>query len=105
MECCHHGAEKVGGMPGMAGSAMFNFGKGYGNLEMALIALEIKTTLTSPQAWQKTFMIGTKSKQTTTQWKNKLKALAQQIFPQLKVTLINADALLILEYFRKLNLK
>lgn len=97
--------EKVGGMPKMGGSSMFNFGKGYGYLEMALIALEIKTTLTSPQAWQKTFMIGTKSKLSTTEWKNKLKALAQQLFPHLKVTLGNADALLILEYARKLNLK
>lgn len=90
--------EKVGGMPKMGGSSMFNFGKGYGYLEMALIANEIKTTTVSPQAWQKTFLIGTKSKLSTTEWKNKLKAKAQQLYPSLKVTLGNADALLILEY-------
>ena len=37
--------EKVGGLPGMGGSAMFNFGKGYGHIEMALLANKIKTCL------------------------------------------------------------
>jgi len=95
--------EKVGGMPKMGGSSMFNFGQGYGHIEMALIANEIKTTTTSPQAWQKTMLIGTKSKLSTTEWKNKLKAKAQQLYPHIKVTLANADALLILEY--AINLK
>ena len=95
--------EKVGGMPKMGGSSMFNFGQGYGYIEMALIANEIKTTTTSPQAWQKTMLIGTKSKLSTTEWKNKLKAKAQQLYPHIKVTLANADALLILEY--AINLK
>lgn len=95
--------EKVGGMPKMGGSSMFNFGQGYGHIEMALIANEIKTTTTSPQAWQKTMLIGTKSKLSTTEWKNKLKAKAQQLYPHLKVTLGNADALLILEYAKNLK--
>lgn len=94
--------EKVAGRPGMGGAAMFNFGKGYGHLEMALIALEIKTTTLSPQKWQKTMLIGTGSGLSKTEWKNKLKAKAQQLFPSLKVTLWNADALLILEYARNL---
>ena len=34
--------EKVGGMPGQGGSAMFNFGKGFGHLEMALMALKCR---------------------------------------------------------------
>lgn len=95
--------EKVGGRPGMGGSPMFNFGKGYGHLEMALLALEIKTITISPQAWQKTFNVGTKGKSSTTEWKNKLKAKAQQLFPSLKVTLWSADALLIGEYARNLK--
>jgi len=36
-------------------------------------------------------------------WKNKLKSLAQQRYPQLDVTLKNCDALLILEVARKLE--
>lgn len=95
--------EKVGGMPGNGGSRMFNFGQGYGYIEMALIALEIKTTTVSSQAWQKTFLIGTKSKMSTTEWKNKLKGKAQQLYPSLRVTLGNADALLILEYAKNLR--
>lgn len=94
--------EKVGGLPGMGGSPMFNFGQGYGHIEMALIALEIPTTTVSPQKWQKSLLIGTKSKQSTTEWKNKLKGKAQQLFPYLKVTLGNADALLIAYYYKNL---
>lgn len=91
--------EKVGGIPGSGGaSAMFNFGKGYGHLEMALIACKIPFVTVTPQMWMKFFQLGTKGKMTGTQWKNKLKAKSQQLFPNVKVTLINADALLIMRY-------
>lgn len=93
--------EKVGGMPGMTGSGMFNFGKGYGYLELSLLALGIKTYSVTPQKWQKEYSLGnTKSggKLTTTQWKNVLKAKSQQLFPKVKVFLWSSDALLIAEY-------
>lgn len=90
--------EKVQGLPGMGGSPMFNFGKGFGYLEMALIALNIRTVTVTPQKWQKHFQVGTKGKLSTTQWKNKLKAKAQQLRPNHKVFLWNADAILITEY-------
>lgn len=51
-----------------------------------------------PQTWQKPLDIGTKRGQTGTVWKNKLKDAAQERFPNIKVTLANADALLILHY-------
>lgn len=93
--------EKVGGLPGMGGSAMFNFGKGYGHIEMALLANKIKTVTVTPQQWQKTLQLGTKGNKSTTEWKNKLKAKAQQLYPQVdKITLATSDALLILEYAR-----
>lgn len=63
-----------------------------------LMALDIPVVLTRPQDWQKAFHIG-KSKDRT-EHKNKLKAEAQRRFPHLKVTLANADALLILEAAR-----
>lgn len=97
--------EKVQGLPKMGGSPMFNFGQGYGHLEMALIALGIKTVTTRPQEWQKAFSIGTKGKSSTTEWKNKLKAKAQMLYPDIKVTLWNADALLIGEWARNLRNK
>lgn len=91
--------EKVGGMPGQGGSAMFNFGKGFGQLEMALIALKIPTTEVSPQRWQKTIHVGNQRDKTKTEWKNKLKARAEQLFPYVgKITLAKSDALLIMQY-------
>jgi len=92
--------EKVQGLPGMAGSAMFNFGKNYGYLEMALLARKIKTVTVTPQVWQKALQLGTKGGRSGTQWKNHLKAKAQQLFPNQKITLKTADALLLLEYAR-----
>lgn len=91
--------EEVGGYAGgegAPGSAMFNFGRGYGNLEGALAALRVPVHLVRPQKWQKALGLGTKAGLTKTQWKNKLKAKAQQLHPHLKVTLSTADALLIL---------
>lgn len=95
--------ERVGGMPGNGGSAMFNFGKGYGHLQMALIALEIPTEDITPNKWEKMYQLGSSGKFGKTEWKNKLKAKAQQLFPSLgkKITLATCDALLIAEYGRR----
>ena len=91
--------EKVGGMPGQGGSAMFNFGKGFGHLEMALIAAKIPTTEVSPQRWQKFIHVGNQRDKTKSEWKNKLKARAEQLFPYVgKITLAKSDALLIMKY-------
>lgn len=98
--------ERVGGMPGNGGSAMFNFGKGYGHLQMALLALHIPTEDVTPNKWEKTYQLGSSGKYTKTEWKNRLKAKAQQMFSHLgkKVTLATCDALLICEYGRRRNL-
>lgn len=93
--------EKVGGMPGNGGSAMFNFGKGYGHLEMALMALKIPTESVTPQKWEKSYQLGSSRGVPKTEWKNKLKAKAQQMFPSQKITLAVCDALLIAEYGRR----
>lgn len=94
--------EKVGGIPGQGGaSSMFNFGKGFGHLEMALLCRKIPTTEVTPQKWQKALQLGTKGHKSASQWKNKLKAKAQQLYPKVpKITLATSDALLILEYAR-----
>lgn len=91
--------EKVGGIPGMGASRMFNFGKGYGNIEMALLACKIPTVAVTPQVWQKDLKVGHRRSLSKTQWKNKLKAIAQQLFPYVgKITLDTSDSLLILQY-------
>lgn len=91
--------EEVGGYAGgkgAPGSAMFNFGQGYGRLEMGLVANDFKLEKVRPQKWQKALSLGTSGGLTKTAWKNKLKGKAQELFPQIKVTLETADALLIL---------
>jgi hypothetical protein len=91
--------EHVQGIPGMGAGQMFTFGKGFGQLEMALIACKIPTVEVTPQKWQKELQLGHKGSKTTTQWKNKLKTKAQQLFPNVgKITLATSDSLLILKY-------
>ena len=92
--------EKVGGYiggPGAPGSAMFNFGRNFGFILGTLAGLYIRTELVTPQQWQKKLGLGTSKGMTPVQWKNKLKEEAQRRFPDLRVTLKTADALLILE--------
>lgn len=102
--------EKVGGFVKgnpVPGSAMFNFGKGAGWLEMALIGAWIPYEEAMPQKWQKALGIPPKKKdETKTAWKNRLKKKAQQLFPTLEagsITLATADALLIATYCQRLR--
>jgi hypothetical protein len=93
--------EKVGGFTGQGqpGSAMFNFGRGVGVLHGALLALGVRVIEVTPQKWQGHIGIGTsKGSASKAAWKNRLKAEAQRRFPDQKVTLSTADALLMLEY-------
>lgn len=97
--------EKVNGYVGDGGNpggAMFKFGASYGGLRMALVAAGIPFEEVTPQAWQKALGIPKRKKEESkTQWKNRLKSKAQQLFPSEKVTLATADALLIAEYCRR----
>ncbi len=97
--------EKVHAMPQQGVSSTFKFGVGYGGLRMALIATGVPFDEVTPQAWQKGLGIPKKKKtESKTQWKNRLKAKAQQLFPSLDVTLATADALLIAEFCRRREL-
>jgi len=101
-EQCVAYLEDVGhGMPGQSSKATATFARHCGHLEMALLSLGIKTNVVTPQKWQKAYQLGKSGEYTKSEWKNKLKAKAQQLFPKEKVTLKNADALLIAEYGRK----
>jgi len=96
--------EDVGhGMPGQSSSATAKFARHNGHLEMALYALGIRTEKVTPQKWQKAFSnsIGKSSQYEKREWKNRLKSLAQQMFPSVKVTLNTADAILIAAYGAK----
>jgi hypothetical protein len=98
--------EKVGGyMPGSKGnigSAMFKFGYSAGALEAFLVAAGIPYELVTPGVWQKGLGIPSRKKtENKTQWKNRLKAAAQRLFPDVQVTLATADALLISDFCRR----
>lgn len=93
--------EDVGqGMPGQSSKATATFARHNGHLEMALFALGIPTTKVKPSKWEKHFSntIGSSKGLTKTAWKNKLKDEAQRRFPNHKVTLWAADALLLAVY-------
>jgi hypothetical protein len=119
--------EKVQGYIGVGhpGSGMFKFGANYGGLRMALIAAGIPFDEVTPQRWQKVLGISPRKKhnrtikvvakkgkrkgrlidkkvggETDSQFKGRLRAKAQQIFPSEKVTLATADALLLAHYCR-----
>ncbi len=96
--------EKVQGYIGNGhpGSTMFKFGQSYGGLRMALIAAGIPFEEVQPQKWQKALGITTRGREESKgEFKNRLKARAQQLFPSIKVTLATADAILIAEYCRR----
>lgn len=85
------------------GSSMFNFGSVYGTLLMALTAANLPFKRVKPQSWQKGLSIPPRDRkggETDTAWKNRLKNMAQKLFPKVKVTLDLSDALLIAYYAR-----
>jgi len=96
--------ESVHSMPGQGVASSFKFGKGFGALEMGLLALQISTETLSPQKWMKALGLGTCGDRSKTEWKNHLKSKAQQLFPANKFTLATADAALICMYgIKQLN--
>jgi len=87
--------EQVSSSPQMGVVSAFSFGRGYGNLEMALTAARIPFERVRPQVWQKALGCMTKGD------KNVSKRKAQELFPDRKVTHATADALLIAYYGTK----
>lgn len=97
--------EKVGtGLPGQSSKATATFARHNGHLEMALLSLGIKTVEVTPQKWQKHYQLGRSADFSKAEWKNRLKSCAQQLFPRERVTLAVADALLIAEYGRHMEM-
>ena len=84
--------EQVASSPQMGVVSAFSFGRGYGNLEMALTAAGIPFERVRPQEWQKHMKCMSGGD------KNVTKRRAQELFPSLKITHATADALLIAQY-------
>jgi hypothetical protein len=86
---------------GQPGSFMFNFGNGYGFLRGCCLMAGFRFEQVTPRTWQKALGLSKDKGMGKTEWKNILKDRAQKLFPQIKVTLSTADALLILEFSRR----
>ena len=103
---------------GIPASTMAVYAQNHGIILGALLAFGWRIELVTPQAWQKALGLGITGRQKAPKgataeqkkavklinsrlkqdWKNKLKATAQRLYPSSVATLKTADALLILRY-------
>tara|TARA_Y100000593_G_scaffold92334_1_gene183576 strand:- start:1503 stop:1940 length:438 start_codon:yes stop_codon:yes gene_type:complete len=90
--------EKVHSFPGQGVRSVWTFAENYGTWLGILSALHIQFSLVSPQKWMKYYSVPKMEKKDR---KNYLKQLAQQMYPDHKVTLYNADAILLANYLKK----
>lgn len=78
------------------------YGQSCGAMEFALsVYLDIPKThlsIIDPHKWQRALGLGQRGQRTQQAWKRYLKDAAQERFPDLKVTLQTADALLLWEW-------
>jgi hypothetical protein len=88
---------KFTGSP-MPASAMATYASSWGFLKGVLMANKFQLVLVTPQAWQKALGLGSSKGMTKASWKNKLRGMAQQLYPHSSITLANADAALIFRY-------
>ena len=87
--------ERVGAMPKQGLSSTFKFGKSYGHCEMLFAACGIPFERVTPVKWQNAMRCRTGGD------KRISKAKAQELFPDIKITHKEADAILIAEYCRR----
>ena len=87
--------ERVSSSPQMGVVSAFTFGRSYGFLRGLLAGFQVPYIEVQPQKWQKGMQCMTKGD------KNVSKSKAQQLWPKIKITHANADALLLAEYGRR----
>lgn len=90
---------------------MFVFGRGVGVIETAFTAAGYSPQEVPAANWQKALGVVPRARrregkkliwlETRSQFKGRLKAMAQSMFPSVKVTLAVSDALLIAAYCRR----
>jgi Holliday junction resolvasome RuvABC endonuclease subunit len=83
----------------MGSVSAFTFGQGYGTLRTALVASSIPFDEVMPLKWQQAMQCRSKGD------KNVTKRRATELFPGVKCTHYNSDALLIAEYARRLEVR
>lgn len=76
----------------------------YGSFrELRAMLVDIPFEEVTPQKWLDFYDMHKEKGEEKRAWKNRLKALAQKLFPKITVTLATADALLIANYNRVTN--
>lgn len=95
LDDCVTTIELVHAMPKQGVTSTFKFGRSYGFLLGLLTAHRIPYQFVRPLVWQKAMGCLTKGDKRVT------KAAAQRLFPDIKITHANADALLLAEYCRR----
>ena len=89
--------EFVHSMPGQGVKSMFTFGQNYGTWLGILASLKIPYDIVRPVKWMQHYGSMPKDKKDR---KNRLKQLAQQAYPDHRITLATADAVLMAMYAR-----
>jgi hypothetical protein len=90
-----------GGLTGNTGSSMFKLGVSYGSYLMALAASGIPYDEVMPATWQRGVGVDPRRGATKTEFKNRLRERAAELFPGVRVTLQVSDALLVAEFCRR----
>lgn len=93
--------ERVHSMPGQGVASTFKFGQNFGYCEMALALSQCRYEYVQPTKWQKHYGLAGLKLPSQAEKKRRHKEKAQQLFPDIKITLANCDALLIMEYNRQ----
>ena len=88
---------RVPGRPQMAGTSGVMM-KTVGWIEAFTVAYGMRLEEVRPQVWQPKLGLFRKPGEDQTDWKNRLKDLAQRLYPDHKITRKTADAFLLLEY-------
>lgn len=97
--------EAVHSFPRQGATSTFAFGRNYGFLRGLLIALKVPFVEVSPQRWKKAMGLQMSSKDAKVDKKNLSKRLAQQLYPDIKITHAISEALLLATYGRGLQAK
>ena len=92
------GIEKVWAFPTDAKSRAFAFGMNYGMWHGIAGSFEVKMKEVVPREWMSHFEVP--KKLTKTQRKRWIKEKAMSMYPKVKVTLYNADSMLIARYLQ-----
>ena len=92
--------EKVHSFPNQGVASTFKFGNNFGQWQGILASMDIPYIEVSPQKWMKMFQPLPKDKGDR---KRRLKEIAMEYHPEIKVTLDTADAIVMAYYLKETN--